>query len=268
MKSGWKKYLLYASVIIIGGSLLFILNQTIRAKNTGFGTKTLWDWMDLLIIPLILAGGAIFLNRSERNNERDIASDRQREAALQAYLDRMTDLLLHEKLLTSKNKGVRNVARIRTLTVLRGLDARRQRLVMEFLYEAKLISQPHLIVDLRGADLSGIDLSATNLRDASLSGVNLSGANISPGYLDGADLSAANLSDADLRGSSLEGTIFVAADLSRANLKWTNLTKAGLIQANLSHADLTAAWLSDAYLLDTELEGCNLSFTNLSNAKV
>ena len=28
---------------------------------TGFATKTLWDWMDLLIIPIVLSLGAIFL---------------------------------------------------------------------------------------------------------------------------------------------------------------------------------------------------------------
>ena len=74
---------------------MFALIETVRAKNTGFEVKTLWDWMELLIIPLFLAGGAFFLNRSERNNEREIATDRQREAAFQAYLTQMKDLLLN-----------------------------------------------------------------------------------------------------------------------------------------------------------------------------
>jgi len=103
-----KKFFLYAIFIIIGGGFIFILIETIKAKNTGFETKTLWDWMALLIIPLFLAGGAFFLNLSERKAERRIADerrdedrkladeraeleraiekDRQQEAALQAYL--------------------------------------------------------------------------------------------------------------------------------------------------------------------------------------
>src|SRR5574341_1743595 len=97
--------------------------------------KTLWDWMDLLIIPFVLALGAYFFNRSERRNEievaekarqtdREIAADRQNEATLQNYLDKMTDLLLKEKLLEKKdNKDdpIVDVAHVRTVTTIRTL---------------------------------------------------------------------------------------------------------------------------------------------------
>src|SRR5258706_13159532 len=162
MKSRWKQYLLYASLIIVGGSFVFILIETVKAKNTGFETKTLWDWMQLLIIPLFLAGGAFFLNRSERKTEREIAKDRQQEEALQSYLDRMAELLLKEKLRTTRNKEVRNVARTRTLTMLRGLDATRKGFVLRFLQDANLIAKGKNIVNLEGADLTGADLFQAN----------------------------------------------------------------------------------------------------------
>ena len=94
-----KKNYRIASAILIFSVLSFILIQTARARNTGFETKTLWDWLELLVIPVFLAGGAFYLNRSERAVEREIATDRQQEVALQTYLDRMTDLLLGEKLI-------------------------------------------------------------------------------------------------------------------------------------------------------------------------
>src|SRR2546422_9244703 len=58
--------------------------------------KTLWDWLQLLIIPAVLAvGGYVFnltVSRNEQKStqlrdqtERDIATDNQREAALQEY---------------------------------------------------------------------------------------------------------------------------------------------------------------------------------------
>ncbi len=166
MNSRWKKFFLYASLIIVGGGLIFILVKTVQAKNTGFETKTLWDWMDLFIIPLVLAIGAFFLNRSERNTEREIATDRQQEAALQSYPDRMAELLLKEKLRTTKNKEVRNVARTRTLTVLRGLDVKRKGLVLRFLHEAELVKSPEPIVNLFGADLQNADLHRVDLEGA------------------------------------------------------------------------------------------------------
>jgi len=74
--AAWKRYLLFGSFTLLVKILAFVLIQTIREKTTGFETKTLWDWMELLIIPLVLAGGALLLNRSGRNLERHIAADR------------------------------------------------------------------------------------------------------------------------------------------------------------------------------------------------
>ena len=74
--------------------------------------KTLWDWLQLLIVPAVLAVAALWFNTSERKNEvkmaeertiseREIASDRNREELLQSYIDRMTELLLDKGLRTS-----------------------------------------------------------------------------------------------------------------------------------------------------------------------
>jgi|SRR5579883_2028181 hypothetical protein len=64
--------------------------------------KTLWDWMQLLIIPLFLTIGAAWL-AARQNHDREIASkqhehdnqitlDNQREIALQAYIDHMSEI--------------------------------------------------------------------------------------------------------------------------------------------------------------------------------
>ena len=263
MNSRWKQYLFYASLIIVGGGLLYVLIETVKAKNTGFETKTLWDWMELLIIPLVLAIGAFYLNRSERAVERQIAEnrtkedrqlaekraklerkiaiDRQEENALQTYLDRMTELLLKNKLRTSRNKELRNVARIRTLTVLRGLDPKRKGLVLQFLYEAGLISKEKSIVDLRYAHLWDADLMRSNL----------SGANLSFADLNGADLYEASLNDTDLRHAIMPEVDLRYADLSNANLEGAGLDAANLEGTDLSNANLRSAELTDVDLTKT-----------------
>ena len=65
----------------------------------------------------------------------------------------MAELLLEKKLRTTENKEVRNVARTRTLAVLRTLDGTRKGIVLRFLKEAGLIDKEKTIVDLEGADL-------------------------------------------------------------------------------------------------------------------
>lgn len=279
MKPTWKKYLLYASLIIVGGGLIFLLIETIRAKNTGFETKTLWDWMELLVIPVVLAVGAFFLNRSERKTEREIATDRQQEAALQAYLDRMADLLLKEKLLTTENEEVRNVARVRTLTVLRGLDSKRKRLLLAFLEEAGLLRawikeqtgelnyRKYPSVDLSGADFSGADLEGMYLFHAHLIKVNFSGANLVKANLDGCDLSDAILINADSRETLFNDFPGVPAKLNDAKLEKANLSGAYLHEVQLINADLSLANLNGAILSDANLKGAIVTEEQLAKAK-
>lgn len=255
MKSNWKKYLLLASLVVLGGVFVYIIFETFRSKNAGFESKTLWDWMELLLIPFFLAGGALYLERSERaierriagerikeerrlaeeraNLDREIALDRQQEAALQTYFDRMTELLLKEKLRTTKKAEVRDVARTRTISIMRVLDNKRKNLVIQFLREAKLITDNTSI--LSDADMGGMDLQSLNLYDI---------------YLHKVDLQYANLQKADLRGAILRDAILWSTDFRSADLRDTDLHAAEMQGADLREAKVTNEQLERAKSLE------------------
>lgn len=286
MKSTWKKYLLYATYILLASGLLYGLLQLILVGYsvawTGFGERTLsngdivgekvlWDWMELLIIPLVLALGAFFLNRSERTVEREteekrselereIAKDRQREDALQSYVDRMSELLIEKKLRTTKIKEIKDVARTLTISVMRTLDEDRNNLVIQFLREAQLITDEKSI--LNGANMEGMDLRGLDFRY---------------GFMQGA-----NFSNADLRGTSflhanLQEAVFWKANLQEADFENTILIKAYLAEANLHRANLAAcmfganfegANLQKTFMHGADLKGANLINTNLQEARL
>ena len=240
--------------------------------------KTLWDWMQLLIVPLALAVLALWfthrreslareLEESRTREDRELEESRTREERLQTYFDRMTELMLDKGLRRSEpGAEVRDIARARTLTALRRLDGERKGALLRFLREADLITATNNIIMLDEADLSGADLSGANLSVADLSGADLSGANLSVADLSGADLSGANLSGADLSGADLSGANLSGADLSGANLSIAFLRDANLRGANLSGADLRGARLRGADLRDAILSGADLSEANLSGA--
>jgi len=123
--------------------------------------------LELLIIPIILAGGALFYNQQARQNEQKITEDRNRETALQNYLDKLTELLLDKDLRQSPEESeVRSVARSRTLTTLRTLDKTRKALLLRFLYESRLLDKGIPIISLKDADLSKAHLRRADLREA------------------------------------------------------------------------------------------------------
>jgi len=251
-----------------------------------FGGKTLWDWLQLLIVPVVLSLITVVfawqqdirqdqIENKRAKAERELARERAQDEALQAYLDQMSNLLLEKNLRESaKDSEVSTLARARTLTVLSRLDSARKQRLLQFLYEAGLLHQENAVIELNGADLSGIDLHFNNLsgggpfllnvartpfystgasqpsKAANLSGVILSDANLESALLVYTDLSEADLRDANLRNAELRKTDFFLANLSDANLSHALLNR-----ANLSGADVSDANLSDAILSDADLSG-------------
>jgi uncharacterized protein YjbI with pentapeptide repeats len=224
-------------------------DRTLQSKAwtlKALGGKTVWDWLQLLgvlAIPVVIAvGGWMFgaqqsahqnkLEDQRAKNDRQIEELRAQDAALQAYLDQMSQLMLGGNLRDSEEDSeVRTLARARTRTVLARLDGQRKGRVVQFLYEASLIVREHPVVSL----------SDVRLRGADLSHLDLSGA-----YLSGADLSSADLSSADLSDADLSGAELIDADLSFASISGANLRETYLIETDLSDSDLSGANLRDA----------------------
>lgn len=247
--------------------------------------KTLWDWLNLLLIPLVLAATAALLskeaNRRQREAEqrradtqREIEADRWRQSVLQACLDFLGELLLKEGLRASEPEAeVREVARAQVLTALRQLDGKRRGILLQFLYESGLIEKGDPFVDLATASLQEAHLPLAVLSRAELRGVNLRGANLQGAHLNEADLRGANLIEADLSVANLERANLHEADLRRANLRGADLRQANLFVAvlrgtNLEGANLAEADLRRAHFFDANLTGANLEAANLGWAKV
>jgi uncharacterized protein YjbI with pentapeptide repeats len=269
-------------------ALIWLLMQGYTAAWTGFGeanlsVKTLWDWMNLLLVPLCIAAGALLLDRSARENERqrtrersalerEIATDHQQEESLQTYFDRMTELLLKDKLSRFSPEEVRSVARVRTLAVLRGLDGKRKGAVLLFLRDSGLIDREAIIdlcgADLRGASLVLASLKRLNLGEADLRKADLRGANLSKAYLSGTNLMGADLTGANLGGADLYAANLNGADLSMAYLRGATLNGADLRGGKLNEADVREADLSNVNLNVSDLMGANLRGANLGKARL
>jgi hypothetical protein len=223
-------------------------------------TRTLWDWLQLLIVPVVLAVGGYLLNLTINRNQQKFTDDSRNETALQAYIDKMSELLLINHQDNSKKNdnvqdGVKNVARMRTLLILRNLDEARKGSLFLFLSESGLIKGKNCIVDLSKADFSRADLSIAYLRNKlqGLTKVRKSwldsqskelASNLKKVNLSKAILIKANLSYASLNGANLSGASLHKADLSYANLIGADLKEADLDETNLSNADLTGAMLN------------------------
>lgn len=273
-------------------------------RRSSLSGRRLWDWLGLLLVPLTLA--AVAFAFEERRDARDrelaqqratdeagaahtrataeaaLAQDREQQAALESYLDRMTSLLLDHGLRTSTEESdARDVARTQTLATLRALDGTRKGMVIKFLYDSDLINGTQPVVELLDADLREVDLTGASLNDINLRGADLRGAILSridrpPTDLTGSLLSGVNLAGAHLSGALLSGAHLDEANLESAQLGGSvlsgvvegNLPPAILTESDLDFANLDLADLRGAALDQTKLRGASLFWADLRGAKL
>lgn len=249
-----------------------------EASRWGFRGMTVRNWLELLVVPLVLAGVGFWFaaqqdDRQRRTEERRaeleraIEDQRAQHATLQAYLDQMGTLLLDRDLRTSdEGSDVRRLARARTLVVLEALDSDRKDRVLRFLEETGLSQagpegEPP-IISLKYAVLRDFELGGKQLlRGTDLTQAWLTGSGLSEAHLEGTDLSGAHLGGADLRGAYLQD-----AKLSGAYLYDTDLRGADLSGADLSDAE--GRFESGARMIRTSLGGARLDGADLTNARV
>ena len=293
------------AVVVTLGILIFIGYQF---PWTGFGEtptrpkveppKTLWEWLNLFIVPAMLAVGVFLLNQRQKQHEERIEQaqkEREEEAAIQraqdealrAYLDQMSNLIVDREMRKKPDDpDLRRLAQARTLAILLGLDKDRKRRPLKLIYELSLIMKEEPILNLKNAgldtaDLSEITLHDACLREADLRLANLSGADLKGSDLRGADLRGANLSDANLSDTVLVGANLLPYDETQPaklnapslsngtdpsdidtgnnNLKHTNLGGADLSNADLSSAYLTGADVSEEQLVKCKsLQGATM----------
>ncbi|MEJ7786459.1 MAG: pentapeptide repeat-containing protein [Solirubrobacteraceae bacterium] len=236
-------------------------------------TKTLWDWLQLLIVPLVLAAGAYGINSAQtsrdrtREDERAVQQDRiaaegRREEALRAYLQQMSGLIADHDLQSDKDSSLSALASTLTLTVLRQLDGERKGVVVQFVVDAGLMSNASgkgkSVLDLYRANMRGAKLAGAFLDNVEFGGVDLRGADLHGAIIDGTDFSDSNLRGVDLSDAGpsdtgkpvfdstcLTGARFSGANLEGASFKLAEGRDVGFSEAFLDDADFTDARLTE-----------------------
>ena len=91
------------AIMIVGGCLSLIVLFVGLQNGTGFEDKTVWDWLDLFLLPIVVLAcfGVMYLwtkrvQEQRTRVEREIVLDGQRETLMISYLDLITALFLEE----------------------------------------------------------------------------------------------------------------------------------------------------------------------------
>jgi hypothetical protein len=282
-------------VLAVGVLLVVVGAYTREWEWTGFLDKTLWDWMKLLIVPIILALGGVLITQMDRlNSARRLAADREQAQAEQSLTrqGQITDRFARaiDQLGKTDARGNR-VFEVR----LGGIYALEQIArdseqdywpIMEVLAAYVRQHAPWIPEeDQQGEEdsreatettkvlppapdiqaiLDVLSRAQTRVPEEDRTRLDLHEANLQGANLQGANLQEANLRGAYLRGAYLRGAYLYradlqGADLQEADLQEANLRGAYLYRADLQEADLQGAKVSDEQLADTlSLQGTTM----------
>ena len=232
--------------------------------------KTLWDWLQLLLIPVVLAIVAFSFNAGQASMNHQLEQQSNQEQVVDTYLNQMSNLLLQYHLHDSQlSDPIRAIAQATTLTALDRLDGEHKNIIILFLYRADLLkyhyykhgekecidrslpnkfSNEQPIITLSQGNIEGVTINNLKLSCIDLHNMNLEGSNFSTSLLDRADLGLSLAMNADFSHASMKAANLYYLDLSEAHLQGALLQYANMTGICLSHARLDGAALQHADL--------------------
>ncbi|MCA2641355.1 MULTISPECIES: pentapeptide repeat-containing protein [unclassified Microcystis] len=266
----WIKWLLSGALISL--PVIIISTWISNFKWSGFQKKSFWDWLQLLIVPLILAFGAVYLNSVSET----IAKDGEQQELLKDYFSKMQTLIVETKkskdsqpkivetkksVETTKSKDSQPnpdgapllpefipIAEALTFAVLDQLDGKRKGKVITYLADSKLITanikdkDPKPVIDLKNANLKKIKI-------------------------DNLDMNGQLIDKDTIQGVIIRGADMTNANLEKVYLTYSDLTGSDLSNATLTTVDLTGAKMESVKLIKTDIKDITISpQTDLNNA--
>ena len=245
------------SVALFSLSILLVIiisNWISNFKWSGFQKKSFWDWLQLLIVPLMLAFGAFYLNYASETRDKQIAEERKQQELLKDYFSKMQTLIVETKkskdsqpkivetkksVETTKSKDSQPnpdgapllpefipIAEALTFAVLDQLDGKRKGKVITYLADSKLITAN--IKDQKSKPV--IDLRKANLKEIVLEDVSLDGLSITK-----ADMTEAKLTEVILTNSNLVSSKFINATLDTVDFSGSKLGNSNFYDADLKN---------------------------------
>src|SRR5215212_5571609 len=93
----WRNRNLLWTVIVTLAVWILILVSVVVDDLSGREEIGLWEWVGVLIIPVVLAAGAALLTNAQAQREITSTHLRAQDEALQQYLDQVSNLLVERE---------------------------------------------------------------------------------------------------------------------------------------------------------------------------
>ncbi|MCA9941861.1 MAG: pentapeptide repeat-containing protein [Ardenticatenaceae bacterium] len=242
-----------------------ILIENSSTSEVGFyqPPKTVWDILEVIILPAVVALVIFHLDKRDKNVKQQIANEERRQIALTGFIDRVSDLVLNhfegQRLEENRNaKQIYNMLRAWLTEIVKDLDGVRKGQLVQLLHGFELLSS----MQYEENDNENNELKAI------LDGVDFSGVILKSAKLEEIDLLNASMEDADLKDVELRNSQFKNTNLSRANLNNVNLTDSCLNSVFFENSTFENVQLNNALIEVVNFSNTHFTKVYLNHARV
>ncbi len=258
-------------IIAIGAvGIYFFVKFGYQSEIVGFGEyklpsgeivprKTLWDWLELLIIPLVIFGLGYILNSNLKTRDEINTSNNRRDELLRNYFSEYSKLPQNFPDEEFFQFSV-NILKAQTMSLLPRLDGERKGFLLQFLVESGLLNLQNTRLQLSRADFSGLNFDYIDIRD-----VNLHGNNFENSVIDKLTIHDSNFGSGFYRNVSFLGGTFYNTNFEYANFVNANLYQAKFIKCEVGIANFTKAFLRKSSFRNSRVFRANFTKANLKN---
>ena len=266
----------------------YFLKLTVWVDITGFEGRTLWEWLDLLGVPLLIAFIAWrfevsqkrleYIRISEENKISHILEDKKLEitkkqvrfSVLNNALNEIYEIKEVNQIsdLESAVGGIKDLARSKIYSTILMLDSIRNRIFFDYLQSTKSTVDfsrcKFNFSELVDCDLSNLKFPNAEFRKALCRNVKIDNTDFSNARLNGADFLGAKGERVNFSNAVLIGAEFGSSKLSHA--KFINVEIQGVCfeRADLSFADFTDAVIDD----DTDFSNATFHQTKMPDGTI
>jgi uncharacterized protein YjbI with pentapeptide repeats len=244
--------------LILTAVLIFVLSQLSRYEWSGFQNKRGWDWLALLIVPIVLAVAVNFVQNDAAERQKVSDLSRSQQQLMLEYFKNVKDIVLKEKKdmelnqegsnpnmqINQENLSPQAKKLIASFTkvLVPNINGVQKRQVIDFLYDLGMIkcegepqdgvSRVQSCGEVRYSSSKNNQKFSDNL--INLSEVNFENVDLREMQLPNLYLPKVNLNGANFTKSNLDGADLTDSSLNKANFDWASLRNASFVSPNIS----------------------------------
>jgi uncharacterized protein YjbI with pentapeptide repeats len=219
--------------------------------------KFLWDWLEIMLVPIFIASIGLFYTNFSTNQENLRSEHKIQNEMISKYINTLYEYFK----LKNQTQELTAFIRGQTLNILQELEGFQKANIVQILYELKLIK----LSSNRKAFLEYANFENLIISQKNLAGINLRKTSINCSHISNAIFSSSDFSFSTFINSNLKNNKFIECIFEFVNFYYSTSENNDFSYSNLENCSLSNVKFSDSIFNNANLRSSSLDHSVFKN---